>query len=267
MKIVGIGDVHGRKEWKEVLNQVTDWDHVVFVGDYFDSYENFTPKQQIDNFEEIVSFKEANLDRVTLLYGNHDYHYVEETRYSGFNVALKPQIKYRLKELLKAGILQTCKTFELESGPWCFTHAGISEDWLVHQLDTYADIMGIHIDLDAIEDGNRKGLGPACRRDFNLEQFINTLMLERPKEFEIGYDMYGDHPMNSPIWVRPWSMEKCMLRTWQQVVGHTNGNRVRHIQRKGLSPDHTSMRIIDCLNHGRFLVIENGVAIETKLDQ
>jgi predicted phosphodiesterase len=38
MKIVAIGDIHGRDYWKQIIEQEQDADVFVFVGDYFDSF-------------------------------------------------------------------------------------------------------------------------------------------------------------------------------------------------------------------------------------
>ena len=37
-KLVAIGDVHGRNTWKQIVEQEQP-DTVVFVGDYFDSFD------------------------------------------------------------------------------------------------------------------------------------------------------------------------------------------------------------------------------------
>ena len=51
MKIIAIGDLHGRTLWKYIVSKV-DFDVVVFIGDYFDTHENISPVQQIKNFKE-----------------------------------------------------------------------------------------------------------------------------------------------------------------------------------------------------------------------
>jgi len=59
MKILGIGDIHGRDTWKDILDQ--DFDLAVFVGDYFDSFD-ITAVEQIFNFEEIIRAKQQASD-------------------------------------------------------------------------------------------------------------------------------------------------------------------------------------------------------------
>ena len=92
--ILIVPDVHGRDFYVPALNACA-WDHIVFLGDYLDpySYEGITPKVAIERFMEIISYKRANAERVTLLLGNHDMHYSSEvvnelacsSRYDFFN--------------------------------------------------------------------------------------------------------------------------------------------------------------------------------------
>ena len=56
MKTVVIGDVHGRSLWKLIVNQENP-DRVIFIGDYFDSFE-ISGVEQIQNFKEIIEYKE-----------------------------------------------------------------------------------------------------------------------------------------------------------------------------------------------------------------
>ena len=70
-----IGDIHGRGDWKELVQD----DCVnVFVGDYFDPYVDMSFAELLYNFNEIISFKSQHSDTV-LLYGNHDLHYLMDT--------------------------------------------------------------------------------------------------------------------------------------------------------------------------------------------
>ncbi|HSC52600.1 MAG TPA: metallophosphoesterase [Phnomibacter sp.] len=115
MKIIALGDIHGRTAWKQIVANM-DFDRVVFVGDYFDSRDNHTGAEQVQNFKEIIAYKKANMQKVVLLFGNHDFHYlnmVNET-YSGFqvvhhkiiqNCCTKPWIRICCKCVLYTKIL------------------------------------------------------------------------------------------------------------------------------------------------------------------
>lgn len=76
MKIIALGDTHGRTVWKQIVKE-NGFDKIVFHGDYFDTHERISARQQKENFKGIIAFKKANMDKVILLMGNHDYHYTD----------------------------------------------------------------------------------------------------------------------------------------------------------------------------------------------
>ena len=39
MKTIVIGDIHGRTIWKQIVIENPDFDKLVFIGDYFDSFD------------------------------------------------------------------------------------------------------------------------------------------------------------------------------------------------------------------------------------
>lgn len=76
MKILALGDVHGRRFWKEPFEKYIDEvDKVIFIGDYMDMYpnENIMYDDAINNFNEIIEAKRKYPDKVILLLGNHKY--------------------------------------------------------------------------------------------------------------------------------------------------------------------------------------------------
>ena len=101
-KILTLGDIHGRDKWmfhthgsphefnhwmtmvengvpadaEEFWNEMpyTQYDQIVFVGDYVDSYD-LSNVLILDNLKKILLFKKALPDKVVLLLGNHDIQY------------------------------------------------------------------------------------------------------------------------------------------------------------------------------------------------
>ena len=72
MKVLVIPDVHGSHEWESVKGMPTDsYDFIVFMGDYFDSWENQWPDQG-NNFKSICTFVREDRTHRKLLLGNHD---------------------------------------------------------------------------------------------------------------------------------------------------------------------------------------------------
>ena len=76
-KLIIIPDVHGRDFWRDAVRENPDA-RFIFLGDYLDPYpwEGVTVGKAFRGLQDIVAFKEAHPDRVTLLWGNHDLHYL-----------------------------------------------------------------------------------------------------------------------------------------------------------------------------------------------
>lgn len=201
MKIIVIPDIHGRDIWKQIVEKEKNADKIVFLGDYLDSFD-ITPYKQIENLKEILEYKRENTDKVTLLMGNHDYHYMPQpiawgVRYSGFNGILVPEVTPVFNDAFQKKDIQVCYVHN----NIIFVHAGLSKTW----CDIY------NIDLD------------------NLQESVNDLIYERiaafdflhsPNSFDYG-DPYGDNIWQSPLWIRPHSLIIDRLDDYTQVVGHT----------------------------------------------
>lgn len=72
MKIVVIGDVHGKLIWKDILDKENP-DQVIFLGDYVSTHGLESTEQQITNLEDILNYKRNHPDNVILLRGNHEF--------------------------------------------------------------------------------------------------------------------------------------------------------------------------------------------------
>lgn len=73
MKIITIPDIHGRKFWRKVIeDNLSKADKVVFLGDYFDPYnESNLEEDMIMMMEHIIKLKLNEPDKYILLIGNH----------------------------------------------------------------------------------------------------------------------------------------------------------------------------------------------------
>lgn len=235
MKIIVIGDIHGRPIWKEIVNQ--EFDKVVFLGDYFDTRDNYSAEQQIKNFKDIVSYKEANSEKVVLLLGNHDFHYTPIAkqfgdRYSGYQAGASHLFSHLLqthKDLLQAAFYHD---------GYLFTHAGVTNTWLKRTLGLDSD--------DELE------------ISVKIDDYINDVWKFSPRYFLFhGNDPYGDSVTSSPIWVRPQSLNEDAYDAIH-VVGHTTQKRIAVEPVRFLEKG--SGFFIDCLGtSGEYLIIEDGV--------
>ena len=160
MKTIVIGDIHGRTIWKDIVNQEKEFDKFVFIGDYLDTHENISGEQQLSNLLDIIEFKKANPDKVILLFGNHDFHYLDvNERYSGFQNGYN----YIFKDILKRDL----KYFQMcyKQDNILITHAGVSEVWCKNN----------NIDLNQ-----------------DIEQQINDLFDFKPFSFKFKGGKVGD---------------------------------------------------------------------------
>lgn len=200
MKFNVIGDIHGRNNWKNLIdiNAIN-----IFVGDYFDPYDKISFENLKQNFLEIINYKKEYPENFILLYGNHDFHYLNQLeKYSRYDKWNSKEIYNLLKgnENLFHGI---CYTFD----KYIVTHAGISQQWFNNKIKNYKNL----------ED---------------LENKINNLWFDENKRhlsfgFECNsnkFDYYGTSETQSPIWIRPSTLNCNNLFEYSniiQIVGHT----------------------------------------------
>jgi hypothetical protein len=241
MKLVAIGDIHGRDYWKQIIDQEQDADMFVFVGDYFDSF-TIKGADQINNFLDIIEFKKQSKVPVILLIGNHDYHYypgIEDNGTSGYQTLMAPSIKHVIDDNKQH--LQVA----YQVGEFVFTHAGLSSEWLDDR------VVGWSVD--------------------SLDATINDLFRFQPQKLAYrpykqvgdqvyGVGGYGSETFQGPLWIRPKALMAANRDTLRnqiiQVVGHTPQDT---IDIKGKS---TGGRyyFIDTLEYGQnqYLVVKDG---------
>lgn len=236
MRIIAIGDTHGRSFWK-LIKEKEKWDKFIFIGDYFDTHETISPELQQINFKEICEFKEANPDKVVLLIGNHDEHYfpfMGNSGTSGYNAGAAPNYGHLLSTY--NDLLQMAYS----EGDILFSHAGIGEIWL--------------------ENNFPKGEGEftLSNNAKEIADLVNSIWKYKPLSFKFvstAYNPYGDDIFQTPIWIRPDSLKKASQNMKNvgiiQIVGHTQQDIIR--------TNWGSYFFIDALGtSGEYLIIEDG---------
>ena len=197
------------------------FDELIFVGDYFDSPE-FDISDIIDNFFKIVEYKKVNSDKVVLLLGNHDFHYLPSVTefYSGFNPVVKPIVSSALHESINNGIIKACHGFD----NFLVSHAGLTYTWCIKH--------GVKFDAPV--------------------EPVNDLLRYTPLAFKFQpgprMDRTGNEVNQGPIWVRPNSLMLDGISGFSQIVGHTTQPTVM---------DYGEIILID--SPGKYLVINNGI--------
>lgn len=190
MEILVLPDIHSRLFWKETVDKWTG--QIIFLGDYIDPYPFEWPDElpnPVDSLLEILNFKDCNQERVTLLLGNHDFHYLFN-EYNGSRLDLinwntLHQIYNEDKEFF-----QIAKQID----DTLFTHAGVSTAWLKRH-----DLTLPKTDADV---------------------FLNEIYKTSPDIFwEMSWERGGWCSTGSPIWhdVREFDIEPDFF----EVFGHT----------------------------------------------
>lgn len=225
MKILAIGDIHGRTNWKELVEQNEGY-HFVFAGDYCDPYydiEGVDEESAIENLLEIIQFKKNNIDDVTLLIGNHDSQYLYYPKFSLTN-AISPKYRKKISDIFKTN--SELFQFSYQVNDYLFTHAGVTNDWLNYHRDIF-DEFGLKSDYSNISDV----INNIAKSDYITKVFDN-----------ISYLRWGIDPYGSLIWADARELRDDYIMGLKQVVGH---NKVRDIIKAGDFESYITF--IDCL--------------------
>lgn len=193
MKIIVIPDIHTHYEKAERICKKYKNHKFVFIGDYFDNF-NDTPEDNRFTAEWLVeSLKKPN--RIHLI-GNHDecYHPKLNLYCSGFSIPKKEVIN----KVMKIEDWDNLKYFHYEN-KWLFSHAGINKHW-------FSDpIQGVSVEKieDIIKD--------ACTKQL-MGDTDNAIWAS---------DKYrgGKHEWGGILWQDWRKME--LIPKLKQCVGHT----------------------------------------------
>ena len=127
-------DIHGRTFWKEAIHKFPISEYpdlkIIFLGDYLDpytGYELITKEQAFNNFLEIIEYAK-NDPRITLLIGNHDWHYFVNLDTCRLDFSREKEIEKIFTENIN--MFSLIKILEIDGTKYMFTHAGISPGWL-----------------------------------------------------------------------------------------------------------------------------------------
>lgn len=190
MNVIFVPDVHGRIFWKKFSGYIPAFDRTIFCGDYLDPYPDedvdCRPDALLKNLDDIVSLKKAYPDKVSLLIGNHDFHYIiDEPMASRFDYGSRERYNKYFNENIEFFDL-----LQLIDG-CLFTHAGVAKDW-----------------------GDRHGI----RKDTVAEDIENLYYDHTEAFIEAGWMRGGLHPSGSIFWS---DVDEPKMRDWYQVFGHT----------------------------------------------
>ena len=230
MKVLILGDIHGRLCWYNIIEKESP-DKIVFLGDYVSTHEDISEDQQCSNLEDILNYKEANSDKVILLRGNHDL----------------DSLGYSWAE--------------------CSGHSRDVEKYMVSIKDRFlADTQWVHVEENIIF--SHAGISKTWFNNFDFED-INLLNNCKPNE-KFGFipnsfdDYYGNSITQPCVWIRPISLVQDALDGYIQVVGHTPFKNITNT--KSIRDDWPEIWLCDCLPK-EYLVIENNEFIVNKYEE
>ena len=208
--ILIIPDVHGRTFWKEAIDDMEDYDKVIFLGDYLDPYpdEGIEFAEAMGVLSSIVQLKVEYPDKVVLLLGNHDLHYFNPLyRDKAMCWRYDEQYADMAEEFfdIYQDIFQLAYEAEITGQHVLFTHAGVHSVWyeahrsFIGKLNAQNlnKLLNTRKGIEFLSEVSRKrgGLTPVGSIVWNdLSEFDSS------KDFPGIYQVFGHtQQMKSPI--------------------------------------------------------------------
>jgi len=219
MKVLFIGDIHGKTDWRWILTYINQFDKIVFLGDYVDSF-TVTSRQIIDNLNAIIDIRKRYSDKVITLLGNHDYAYIfGKSRTSGF----RAEEYHDIKEIFE-------KNWELFDVAWGYTstsklnadgnpqytlatHAGLTQTFKSYFIDNEFNTNGTVM--------NRLFSNEEEYKNAPLHQVLNYLKDNATLLWIIGYIRGGVNKTGSIVWADKTEITRDRYKGIDQVIGHT----------------------------------------------
>lgn len=237
MKTLVLGDIHHKYKWAEELIANTECDEIVFLGDYFDDW-NDTPKVSI----ETAKWLKASLNdpkRIHLI-GNHDMPYLVDVLTQYYTCPGWTQEKDdAVNSVLTKEDWRKLQPAYYTQG-WLLSHAGFSYTMVAHP------ITGVPSPSQMVEEAAR-GLIEAKKGNYN-------------QYFVAGYRMAT--PYEGGITWAHWDGEFIPIVDVPQIVGHTPAT---FVKARRVTKTHTDY-CIDChgaaailITDGKAEVIRTGV--------
>lgn len=253
-----IADLHCRSIWKDIVAKEGDsCNKIIFLGDYLPPRHDIKlddPTDACGFLYEVLDYKDQNPDKVILLRGNHDcqvlgYHWAE----------CYPKAHPKVEEYCRTNDV---KNWFLNNTQWVYnipdtniicSHAGVGE-YFLKNVKTHLF-------------GNNP---PKEYSDLWLINQINSIEPCELFAFNGGWwDTNGDSITQPCTWIRPESLINCAIKNIVQIVGHTPVSHIANLRDEITKYDEEyycpEIWCCDCLEHGEYLIIEDGIFKPCKL--
>lgn len=205
VKYIVIPDVHGRSFWKEPVKQAIDAEvHIIFLGDYVDPYghENISRETAIDILGEIIELKKSHCNMVHLLIGNHDLHYIDDSKY-GCRMDIDNRERIMKMFLDDFDCFRFMYSSRVNGKNFLFSHAGFLVDWLTDSIDElgYA-ITDYENEVDYLKKFNefKDSIDFDFINKFDWKEMWNEKPYWKSKIAEASYSRGGNVAYGSMIW-------------------------------------------------------------------
>lgn len=212
-----IPDVHGRPFWKDAVERHPNIP-VIFLGDYLDPYNNyiesFSSEQAITGLKQILEYKRKHKNRVILLLGNHDLHYLCDIDCSRKDFDRRDEILELFEKNINDFII--AENIKVEGTTYLFSHAGILPGWLDLR---FPDVAKDDIDAICMNINERYH----SDKDF-LVQLVNDASHYRGGSIKFGSPVWADvmeHEENRPYTDKPKDYPYALPGNVHQIFGHS----------------------------------------------
>jgi len=218
MKTVSIGDTHGVAVGN-VINEIIDrYDKFIFTGDYVDSFyiDNISMKE---NLLDIIELKKKYSDKIILLWGNHDIHYLLGSKYysSGFRPGMQSDF-HAIFDLHR-------KLFQLsfQVNNYLWTHAGINAKWFNQRFKPFIEK---HENIPSV----------SALLNLAFDEGFNPI-------FDVGCLRGGGHEVGGPLWCDKAELYHYPFKGFNQIAGHNPVDEIEIIKN-----DNNEIVLIDMLD-------------------
>lgn len=200
-KLIIIPDVHGRSFWRKAMEDYPD-EEFIFLGDYLDPYrqDGVSVEEAFDGLQDIVALKKSHPKQITLLWGNHDLHYIYR-ELGGFLFDHKNAARNEAFFRKNEKCFQIAAERTVVDKRYLFTHAGIGRLWIESFLPSYPE---------------KQITAEFLNKSFEIPAFIKSL--SAISYYRGGPDLYG-----SCVWadLQEQSEFYNQMESAIQVFGHT----------------------------------------------
>lgn len=207
MKFLILPDVHNRWEKAEKIIKSVNPDKVIFLGDYFDDFND--DPNIIAHVAEWFHYSVNQPNRLHLV-GNHDIHYWfpgnRSVRCSGYE-----QFKcVAINDFVKKEDWEKLEWFHVLDNKWLLSHAGVHPSWLDK----------INFDKNKVSEFS---LATVKRRlNAEIETAKKALYADRMHWFGMpGFSRCDNSPYYGGLTWCDWNDEFHPIRGVHQLVGHT----------------------------------------------